>query len=250
MAKVKQLPRRQRVRKAVLFVSLLLLPITLYYMSPYLIVASAAEGVINASFILFGLLFLSALFAGRFWCGWLCPAGAMQEFGAAVNRNPARGGKLNWIKWAIWLPWVGIIAALAVSAGGYRTVEPFHMLDGGLTVNQPFWYIIFYIIIVLFLGLAWLFGRRAGCHYICWMAPFMIIGRKISNLVRGPALRLRADADLCTECGTCTRNCQMSLEVSQMVQAGEMENSECILCGQCVDGCPGQAICFTFARGS
>ena len=249
MARVKQLPRRQRIRKALLFVSLLLFPITLYYMSPYIIVASAAEGIVNASFILFGLLFLSALFAGRFWCGWLCPAGGLQEFGAAVNSKPARGGKLNWIKWAIWIPWIGIIAALAISAGGYRTVDPFHMLDGGLTLNQPYWYIIFYIIIVLFLGLAWLFGRRAGCHYICWMAPFMILGRKISNLVRGPALRLQANAERCTHCGTCTRNCQMSLDVNRMVHAADMEDSECILCGQCVDGCPGQAICFTFGRG-
>ncbi len=66
MAKIEQLPRRQRIRKALLFVSLLLFPITLYYMSPYLIVASAAEGIVNASIIVFGLMFFFALFAGRF----------------------------------------------------------------------------------------------------------------------------------------------------------------------------------------
>ncbi len=41
----------------------------------------------------------------------------------------------------------------------------------------------------------------------------------------------------------------MSLDVNQMVQARDMEDSECILCGQCVDGCSQQAICFTFGRG-
>jgi ferredoxin-type protein NapH len=95
MATTRQLPSRQRIRKALLFASLLLCPVTLYYMSPYIIVASAAEGIINASLILFGLLFLSSLLLGRSWCGWLCPAGGLQEFGAAVNKKPARGGKLN-----------------------------------------------------------------------------------------------------------------------------------------------------------
>ena len=105
-----------------------------------------------------------------------------------MNNMPARGGKLNWIKWAIWIPWIGLIAAVAILAGGYHSVNPLYELEGGLTLNQPFWYMIFYIIIVLFLGLAWLFGRQAGCHYIYWMAPFMILGRKISNLVHGPAI--------------------------------------------------------------
>lgn len=78
MVKVKQLPRRQRVRKALLFVSFLLFPVTLYYFSPALILQGASEGVINGSFIVFGLMFLSALSVGRLWCGWACPAGALQ----------------------------------------------------------------------------------------------------------------------------------------------------------------------------
>ena len=39
-------------------------------------------------------------------------------------------------------------------------------------------------------------GRRAGCHTICWMAPFMIIGRKLRNLVAWPSLRLTAQSCL------------------------------------------------------
>lgn len=73
MVKVKQLPKRQRIRIAALYFSLLLFPITLYYFSPYIIVDAATNGIINASFIVFALMFLSALFVGRFWCGWLCP---------------------------------------------------------------------------------------------------------------------------------------------------------------------------------
>ena len=82
MTRIKQLPRRQRVRKALLFVSLLLFPVTLYYFSPVIIVESAAQGIVNASFIVFGLMFIAALFVGRLWRGWACPAGGLQEFGS------------------------------------------------------------------------------------------------------------------------------------------------------------------------
>lgn len=250
MAKIRPLHSRQRVRRALLYVSFLLFPITLYYFSPYIIVNGAVEGIINASFIVFGLMWLSALFLGRAWCGWLCPAGALQEFGEAVNRKPAPGGKANWIKWiVVWLPWIAAIIALALRAGGYRAVDPFYMLDGGITLLQPFWYMIYYIVLVAFLGLAWIFGRRAGCHYLCWMAPFMIIGRRIRNVFRWPALRLQAEPEPCTDCGRCTRECPMSLDVNQMVRAADMEDDECILCGTCVDNCPTKVIRFSFSAG-
>jgi len=255
MVRVKQLPRRQRVRRALLFVSLLIFPATLYYFSPALILQGAAEGIVNGSMIVFGLMFLSALFLGRLWCGWACPAGALQEFGALVNNRRTPGGKFNWIKWFIWIPWVGLIIALAISAGGYHTVDPFYQLESGVTMALPLdgggppWFMVYYVIIALFLGMAWIFGRRAGCHTICWMAPFMILGRKIRNLLSWPSLRLKASPDKCSDCMTCTRNCPMSLDVNGMVRSGHMEDSECILCGSCVDGCSQDAIRFSFSAG-
>jgi predicted aldo/keto reductase-like oxidoreductase len=51
----------------------------------------------------------------------------------------------------------------------------------------------------------------------------MILGRRIRNLARWPALRLQADADKCIDCKRCTSECPMSLEVHEMVRAGEME---------------------------
>jgi ferredoxin-type protein NapH len=255
MIKVKQLPTRQRIRKALVFVSFLLLPVTLYYFSPALVLGGASQGIVNGSLIAFALLFVSALFVGRLWCGWLCPAGGLQESCAPVNGKPAPGGKPNWIKWGIWIPWIGGIAALAVRAGGYHTVNPFYGLEGGVTMaippdpQAPPWYMIYYIILALFAGLAIVAGRRAGCHYICWMAPFMILGRKIRNLVRWPALRLVTEPDKCADCLTCTRECPMSLDVHGMVQRADMEHNECILCGTCVDGCSKSAIRFSFSGG-
>ncbi|MGD2205558.1 MAG: 4Fe-4S binding protein [Anaerolineae bacterium] len=255
MAKAKQLPTRQRFRKALLFVSLLLFPVTLYYFSPVIILESAWQGVINASFIVFGLMFVSALFVGRLWCGWACPAGALQEFGAPINNKLVSRRKLDWIKWAIWIPWIGGIMALAIRAGGYHAVDPFYHFEGGVTLAQPLqpeappWFMIYYIILALFFGLAVVLGRRASCHTICWMAPFMILGRKMRNLLRWPALRLEVEPEKCADCNRCTRDCPMSLDVNQMVHAGDMENAECMLCGNCVDTCTKGVIGFSFSAG-
>jgi polyferredoxin len=245
---VRQLPVRQRARRALLVISFLLFPVTLFYFSPVLIMQSAAVGVINASFIVFAAMFLSSLFLGRLWCGWACPGGALQEFAAPAN-NRLVSRRLDWIKWAIWLPWIAGIAVLATGAGGYRAVNPFFELKGGVTLAQDFWAIIYYIVVGVFLLLALLVGRRAGCHTICWMAPFMILGRRLRNLLPWPALRLQAEPDKCRDCLRCNAGCPMSLDVHGMVTAKHMENAECILCGSCVDTCSHDVIRFSFSAG-
>lgn len=252
--KIKQLPRRQRIRKTLLLVSLLLLPVTLYYFSPAIILQGASEGIVTGSFIVFGLMFISSLFVGRLWCGWACPTGALQELvGPINNRRTARWTR--WTKYAIWLPWLGLLAGLIAGAGGIRRVDPFYQLDGGATMAIPYdgsgppWYMVYYVIIALFSGLAVVVGRRAACHTVCWMAPFMVVGRRIRNLVKWPALRLKGQPDTCINCKRCTSICPMSLDVYEMVQRNQMEDDECILCGSCVDECPRNSIRYAFSGG-
>jgi polyferredoxin len=246
---------RQRTRKALLLLSFLLFPILMNYFSPYVIIDGASQGIVNGSLVIFALLFLSALFFGRLWCGWICPAGGLGEMCLPVNDRRVRPEKIGWIKWAIWAPWLAVIAAMAVMAGGYTRFDFFLDTQGGISVaGAPdrsiiFAYLIYYVVIGLFAGLAIFVGRRAGCHTLCWMAPFMIIGRKLRNLAGWPALRLQADPLACRECNTCTTNCPMSLDVKQMVRAGRMENSGCILCGSCVDNCAQRAIRYSFQPG-
>ncbi len=241
--------RRQSVRKALILVAFLLFPVVINYLSPYLIMDSASQGVVNGSFIVFTSLFLSSLLLGRLWCGWACPGAGLQEACFAVNNRPARGGRLDWIKWGIWLPWLSLIAIAAASAGGYHAVNFLYLTDSGISVDRPQGYIIYYAVVGLVLVLSLTAGRRAFCHYGCWMAPFMIVGRKIRNLVKWPALRLRADAEKCIDCKRCTQNCPMSLDVNGLVHKETMEHSECILCGTCVDGCPQGVIRYSFAAG-
>lgn len=246
---IRQLPLRQRVRKTLVLLTFLSFPVTMNFLSPYLIVEGAARGVVNGSLMLFGLMFLSSLFLGRAWCGWVCPGAGMADLAEPVNNQPVRRTRIHWIKWLIWIPWISLIAWLAIEAGGYSRADFFFFTETGVSVDAPVKYITYYAVLALFIGLAILVGRRAGCHTICWMAPFMILGRWIRNRVGWPALRLKADASACADCKKCTSNCPMSIDVNALVQSGRMENVDCILCGTCVDNCTKQVIHYSFSSG-
>jgi len=63
MSKNKARPRRQKARKGLLLASFLLLPVTMFYFSPYLIIDGGSHGLIVASFLVFSALFLVSLVA-------------------------------------------------------------------------------------------------------------------------------------------------------------------------------------------
>jgi len=50
---------RQRIRKAIILISFLLFPVTMFYLSPALIFKGARLGIISGSFITFIILFKS-----------------------------------------------------------------------------------------------------------------------------------------------------------------------------------------------
>jgi len=105
-----------------------------------------AFGIVTGSLLINAVQFLSSLFVGRLFCGWACPVGGLQEAVALLRGKPV-------IKWLIWAPWIADLPSL----------------------------IAYVAVVALFLVLSLTVGRRAGCHTICWMAPFMVIGRKIRN---------------------------------------------------------------------
>jgi ferredoxin-type protein NapH len=236
--------RRQRIRKIILIITFLLFPATFYYLSPYLIVQGTIEGIITGSFIAFALMVISSLFLGRAYCGWVCPASGIQEEIMKVNDRKIKKGNL--IKWLIWIPWISFIVVLAIRNGGYNTIDPFYQTTYGFSMANIGALLTYLAVLTLIVLPAFLIGRKSFCHHICWMAPFMILGRKIRNIFRIPSLQLISSSNNCISCHTCTNECPMSLPVEEMVKENKMEKAECILCGTCIDGCKSKAIEYNF----
>lgn len=234
--------KRQRFRKLLLIVSMLIFPITLYYLSPVVIITGAVNGVVNGSFIIFLTLLIGSMFFGRLFCAYLCPAGGIQECTMLVNdKMPKRGWRDN-IKYVIWGVWITTIIACFVFIKHKLSVDFFFMTDHGISVANIYGYIIYYIVVAILLIPSLIFGRRAVCHYFCWMAPFMVIGGKLGDICGAKIFKLSVDKDACINCHLCDKNCPMSINVSEKVKSGNMYDNECILCGACVDNCPKKAI--------
>jgi polyferredoxin len=204
------------------------------------------DGIAAGSFVLFLLLFfLPSLFLGRFLCGYICPLGGLQECLMLVNRKKARGGRANLIKYSLWVPWLLSVALLFLRAGGIKEVDFFFHTEFGVSLYSPLTYFIYYGVLLIVVVITLAAGKRAFCHYVCWMAPFMVIGTKLSDVLKLPRLRLRSEKERCVSCGRCNRSCPMSLDVQAMVRSGKIRDAECILCGECIDICPKKAFSYS-----
>ncbi len=238
---------RQKVRKGLLLFSFLAFPITIWYFSPYLIINAAMEHIINGSFIVFCLMLIFSMFFGRAWCGYLCPAGGLQECAMRVNDDPAKQGKRDRIKYVIWTIWMIAVIVTFICGINDITINPFYMTDHGISIADISNYVVYYGVILLLVIPSLIHGRRAACHYICWMAPFMVIGSSIGKFLHLPQLHVEADKDKCISCGKCSRACPMGLDVKELVATGKNSKcTECIQCGACIDECPKAALKYRF----
>ena len=230
---------RQRIRKTLLVISFLLFPITIWYYSPYLIIRAASEHIMNGSFVVFITMLVLSMFLGRVWCGYLCPAGGLQECLFMCNPKPAKQGWRNNIKYVIWVVWIIAVIITFILGKNDVTIEPFYMTDHGISIADIYNYVIYYGVILILVLPALIHGRRASCHYICWMAPFMVIGSTLGRWLRLPQLHIEADKKVCISCGKCNMSCPMGLDVKTMVSEGNNAKcTECIQCGACIDACP------------
>jgi len=244
----KTVSSRQNIRKWLLVISFILVPVTIFYISPIVILMGAAAGVATGSLLLYIVLFILSLFVARLWCGWLCPMGAWQEICSPVIKKTVKPGWRNYIKYIVTVLWLGVIASSFYSAGGIHSIDPLFGTVNGISITSLSILMIVGIIFAIIFIVAYVTGRRGFCHVLCPIAALMIAGRKIRTLFHGKALQLSADAGRCIDCKKCSKECPMGLDVNGVVRKEGMENAECILCASCADACPKGAITLSWKK--
>jgi ferredoxin-type protein NapH len=238
--------KRQTIRKIVLFISFVLFQSFLLFhlfFSPVLIVVAASQGIVNGSFVIYTILVLTSLFFGRAFCGWICPGAGLNELCALATTKRAPSNNFRKMKYIVSTILFSIVALLALNAGGFHTLDLFFGTQSS-TLTQEL--IMFFGVIALIVPAAFIIGTRSNCKYICWLAPLMIAGNALRNRVGWPGLHLEAKADLCEQCGMCNSVCPMNLDVMSGVLEENLYNTECILCGSCIDSCANSAIRYAF----
>jgi ferredoxin-type protein NapH len=149
-----------------------------------------------------------------------------------------------YIKYFIFTIWIGAIITGYILNGINKVDLSYGMSD--ITLERKI--ILTLGAIVLIVPLTVIFGKFASCKYICWLVPFLVIGTKIRDYFHLKGLRLKSEKLKCNSCNVCTTKCPMNIDVMENVKNGYMQDTECILCGNCMDHCKQKVIRFSFKK--
>ncbi|MDF2841402.1 MAG: hypothetical protein K0Q99_2174 [Clostridia bacterium] len=225
-------------RRLFLFMMFLLLPVTLNYFSPYIIIDGLANGILAGAFFVWLLMFTSSLFVGRAFCSHVCPYGGLQMTVDLAYNKPLK--EVSWLRIlrnVLGVLWISSIVILtAVNVGSLR-IDFLYLTESFVSADNLLKLIGYYVIVFALLIFPLLLGKRASCHYLCPMTILNVIGTKLKNVLNYPSLKLTAASAKCTGCQQCNKVCPMSLDVSRMVKLNNLDSLDCILCGECCSIC-------------
>lgn len=187
-------------------------------------------------------VFLITLVWGRFFCGFICSFGAMQDLLNSIGKLipfkikvPEKADKwLKLLKYAVlafvavgvwgfsvtgdtvWSPWT--VFGVYSSFSGWSSLKYFLTLGG-----------VFLLLIII----GSMFIERFFCRYLCPLgALFSLVSRfRIYSLNRKP--------DKCGNCKLCTSKCSMGIP---LYKYEKVRSCECINCMKCTSVCPNENI--------
>jgi len=202
------------------------------------------ENVRLSNMVLFIAILVTSIIAGGFFCGWVCPLGAIQQtvtgtrrwlqkrvrhfstFAVWLNRKSKSLAFMDrWLKYAkylvlAWIIWGTVTAGIMV----FRNFDPWsgiiNIWETGITIG--FW---------VFIGtvVAAVIGDRVWCRYLCPLGAIIGLVGKIG------LIRVQREAKTCTGCQLCSRKCPMNIKVHAQTR---VTATECNMCLKCVDVCP------------
>ena len=166
--------------------------------------------------VLISLASVLLLLGGRIFCGYFCPVGLTLDFFWWVSRklhvrSLKRSEKFNrfirWFKWFFLVFYTVLHFVLGIDPGWFLVVL--------LVVTAPF-------------------IARFWCSF-CPVGTILGVCNKISPM------KLIKSSGGCVNCSACYHNCPMqSKKISLQKKDGPTNAIDCIFCGECIGGCPGE----------
>jgi polyferredoxin len=174
------------------------------------------------------------LIFGRVWCGWACWTAAL------LDRLPYKrsGGRLHG-HWGL-LRYTHLTLSMLLVALLYYGFDYRPGQNGAIALT---WFVIGNLLYYLAgIGLAFAVkDNRAFCKYVCPVAVPLKLGARFA------LLKVAGDAAKCDQDRRCIKTCPMDIRVSDYIKAGQrVLATECILCQQCINVCPNNALKLSF----
>jgi NosR/NirI family nitrous oxide reductase transcriptional regulator len=180
------------------------------------------------------------IIAGRFYCGWLCPFGAITEvlFRLVPIEWKITGEADRYLKVVKYvnlgiLLLIGVLLAnniLAVYLAGI--IEPFATffnLHGDLIS----W--MWLILMLVFSA----FVSRFYCRYFCPLGAFFALLSGFCAFLRLRRIRINLPEDNCKGCRLAQKQCQMNaISYDERLNNPRIDGNECFMCNTCAAICP------------
>lgn len=223
-------------------------------------------GRINPGFLLFTAALVLTLLFGRFFCGWACHMGALQDATAWILRRcgirpaPIRSRLLGFIPVGLALymfVWPTFKRDLLLPAihrtvpaldSWFKPVPPFPGLTSELTTSDLFARLPGALIALPFLlvcgcATVYFLGARGLCRFGC---PYAGLITPAANL---SPVSITVDPSRCDGCGRCTAACTQHVRVlEETSRFGAVVSASCIRSLDCIDVCPHQALSLRAGR--
>lgn len=182
------------------------------------------------------------VFAGRAYCGWVCPINLVVDLSAWLRR------KLSITTSLLNLPrgfkYLVLALSLALSilfgVGAFEMINPVSMLSRGIVFGMGFG--ILGIVMIFLFDLCVL--KNGFCGHIC---P---IGATFSLIGKFSLLKVKHKVQNCTKCMKCVEICPEK-QVLDMIgkKDARVTQMACIKCGRCIDVCSDNALSFSILGG-
>jgi ferredoxin-type protein NapH len=239
-------------RTYLLIILVLLLPVLSIIYSPVIMAVGALNGIITLSAIIFAVWFFLSLFMGRAAaCGYTCPYGALQEIcGDKILNKKAKKRKADYMRYFMFLAFLTVVAFSILTLRKFQGLDLFASqgVYSLLGLGELQLVVLIPLSIIIIGAMSMMFGSRSFCRYLCPQGVFLTIGTKLGNKLKIQCLNLTFDEEKCSKCDICNSACPMGIEVSEMVPENSMEDVNCILCGECAEACPKDAIKYSVGR--
>lgn len=161
---------------------------------------------------------------GRGWCGYACWTAMILDLLPYKMPQESRK-KIGFIRYITF-----VISLVFVSS--------LFLMQIGNLERIMFWSFLIGNILYYAVGIALAYickDNRAFCKYIC---PITVFLKPMSYF---SMVRVKCDKEKCVSCNKCKRICPMNVDMTDNTRK-RVNGTECILCMECIDNCPKDAL--------
>ncbi|WP_161823328.1 4Fe-4S binding protein [Sporotomaculum syntrophicum] len=187
------------------------------------------------AFLLAAAIIVLALLGTRFFCGWLCPFGALNDYTSQAGHKilgknyelpPGIDARLRYFKYfVLFFILVSKILLESCILTGFDPWVAFANLPGlpGTYKEIPFAFLVLLLVII-----GAFFIMRFFCRYLCPLGALqgILVGTGLVQLKRSGTIT-------CHNCRSCSLNCPVNIKPSDREV---VDSAECIHCLRCVGG--------------